>query len=77
MAATVQAVIANHLDGITFDYESPISKTDPEREWYVAIVKETTEALHEAVPGSQVSVCVGTWGNEIDDSRRDGRLTCA
>ena len=66
--ATISSIKALHLDGLTFDYESPIAKTDPEREWYTQIVQETTIALHNALPGSQVSVCVA-WSSDNIDGR--------
>ena len=60
VAATVQMAQAQHLDGITFDYESPIAWNDPARDYYVTLVNETTEAMHAAVPGSQVNPAVAT-----------------
>lgn len=68
---TVSMVRAQHLDGVTFDYESPLAFNDPRREYYVALVRETTAAMHAAVPGSQVSVCVAWSPDDIDGRAYD------
>ena len=45
-----------HYDGITFDYESPIAATNAATmDLYLALVNETTQRFHAAIPGSQVS----------------------
>ena len=62
----VAMVKALNIDGVTFDYESPIPNGAPEAEMYVNIIKETTAALHSEVPGSQTSVCVAWSPNHID-----------
>ena len=52
---TVVAMVKSlNIDGVTFDFESPIANGAPEAETYVTIIKETTAALHAAIPGSQV-----------------------
>ena len=61
--ALIVSLKSRYLDGVTFDYESPLDKTPGSptagnMSNYVALVKETTAALHAAIPGSQVSVCV-------------------
>ena len=38
----VAMVKSLHIDGVTFDYESPIANGAPEAETYVTIIKETT-----------------------------------
>ena len=68
---TVSAVKSSFLDGITFDYESPMAWNSSEREYYVAIVRETTLAMHAALPGSQVSVCVAWSPDDIDGRAYD------
>lgn len=62
----VAMVKALNIDGVTFDYESPIANGAQEAEMYVTIIKETTAALHSEVPGSQTSVCVAWSPNHID-----------
>ena len=45
MTPSLQVVVmvkATFIDGITFDYESPIANGAPEAEWYVQIINETT-----------------------------------
>jgi len=69
--STVAMVRAQRLDGITFDFESPIAWNDPAREHYVQLVNETTQALHKEVPGSQVSVCVAWSPDDIDGRAYD------
>ena len=66
IAKVVAMVKALNIDGVTFDYESPIANGAPEAEMYVTIIKETTVALHSEVPGSQTSVCVAWSPNHID-----------
>lgn len=58
VAGIVAMVKALHIDGVTFDYESPIPNGSPLAEQYVQIINETTAALHSDIPGSQTSVCV-------------------
>lgn len=60
-----------HLDGITFDYESPILHNSPERDYYTQLVNETTQTFHERIPGSQISVCVAWSPNNIDGRAYD------
>ena len=59
------------MDGVTFDYESPIAFNAPERGYYTALVAETTTALHAAVHGSQVSVCAAWSPDDIDGRAYD------
>lgn len=39
------------IDGITFDYESPIPQGDPKMEQYIQIINETNIALKKVNPG--------------------------
>eukprot|EP00658_Telonema_sp_P-2_P066818 TRINITY_DN55785_c0_g1_i1.p1 TRINITY_DN55785_c0_g1~~TRINITY_DN55785_c0_g1_i1.p1 ORF type:complete len:217 (+),score=45.91 TRINITY_DN55785_c0_g1_i1:70-720(+) len=71
VAKTVAMVKLQHLDGVTFDYESPLAWDDPRNQYYVALVNETTTALHAALPGSQVSVCVAWSPDDIDGRAYD------
>ena len=68
----VASISSRFLDGVTFDFEdavdgSPGSPTRELSELYTLLVRETTAALHAAVPGSQTSVCV-PW-DPIDSGR--------
>jgi len=67
----IQMVKENYLDGITFDYESPIDWNAPERGYYTQLVTETTTAFHNAIPGSQISVCVAWSPDDIDGRAYD------
>eukprot|EP01061_Rhynchopus_euleeides_P038226 TRINITY_DN6566_c0_g1_i1.p1 TRINITY_DN6566_c0_g1~~TRINITY_DN6566_c0_g1_i1.p1 ORF type:complete len:430 (+),score=150.24 TRINITY_DN6566_c0_g1_i1:103-1290(+) len=73
VSGVVEMVKALHIDGITFDYESPIEPGAPESAYYVQVVNETTQALHAAVPGSQVSVCVAWSPHNIDGRYYDNK----
>eukprot|EP00048_Salpingoeca_helianthica_P017748 m.238852 g.238852 ORF g.238852 m.238852 type:complete len:375 (+) comp22080_c0_seq1:91-1215(+) len=68
---TIDYVKANFFDGITFDYESPLAHDDPQVGYLTDIVAEATAAFHEAIPGSQVSVCVGWSPDDIDGRAYD------
>lgn len=64
----VAAVKGAFMDGIVFDWEAP---ADPVADVgvtrnYVALINATRAALHAAVPGSQVSVCLAWSPNGID-----------
>ena len=61
----------NFLDGVTFDYESPIPPFDPRAQYYVDIVNETNHALKAINKGYQVSVCAA-WSPGVP-SGIDGR----
>eukprot|EP00930_Biecheleria_cincta_P041391 TRINITY_DN28370_c0_g1_i1.p1 TRINITY_DN28370_c0_g1~~TRINITY_DN28370_c0_g1_i1.p1 ORF type:complete len:411 (+),score=49.98 TRINITY_DN28370_c0_g1_i1:62-1294(+) len=63
-------------DGITFDYESPLDKSQGSSTYdlqrnYVSLVSETTDAVHSAIPGSQISVCVAWSPDDIDGRNYD------
>jgi len=63
-------------DGVTFDYEIPLDKTPgsstfEKQKQYVALIKETTEELHAAIPGSQTSVCVAWSPDDVDGRNYD------
>ena len=49
--SAVAAVKAAFVDGVTFDYESPIVKGSKDSEAYTALVRETTDAMHAANAG--------------------------
>lgn len=63
-------------DGVTFDYELPLDKSQGSSTYelhrnYLSLVNETTTALHSAVPGSQISVCVPWSPDNIDGRNYD------
>lgn len=65
---TIHEVQTRFLDGVVFDFEGPLLPTDPMNANYVSLVNETRRALHAAVPGSQVSVCLA-WNPHGVDGR--------
>lgn len=72
----VVSLKSQFLDGVTFDYESPMDKspgspTAEQQRNYVALVRETTAALHTAIPGSQTSVCAAWSPGDIDGRNYD------
>jgi len=72
----VPSLRSQFLDGVTFDFESPLDKSpgSPTAELqrdYVALVRETTAALHAALPGSQTSVCTAWSPADIDGRNYD------
>lgn len=42
------------MDGINIDIEQAVAEGSPEYHALTALVKETTEAFHREIPGSQV-----------------------
>ena len=65
---TVSQIVERGLDGITFDYESPISASSNLGEYYTELIKGTTTALHKISTSYQVSVCVA-WSPDSIDGR--------
>ena len=57
----VSSVKEHHADGVNFDLEDPIEKNSKEYFGYTDLVKSTTEAMHNAIPGSQVKVTAENW----------------
>eukprot|EP00624_Nannochloropsis_granulata_P004050 evm.model.NODE_302_length_8760_cov_53.373516.2 len=68
IADTVQDIQLRFLDGVVFDFEGPLLPSDPMNVNYVLLVNETRVALHAAVPGSQVGVCLA-WNPHGVDGR--------
>ncbi|XP_062412629.1 di-N-acetylchitobiase [Sardina pilchardus] len=56
------------MDGINIDIEQAIEENSPEYFALTALVKETTEAFHKEIPGSQVSFDVA-WSPKCIDKR--------
>ena len=52
--ATVEAVDSHFLDGITFDYESPMVYNATTNAQYVTLIQETRAALRKTNPNTQV-----------------------
>ena len=71
VAAAVQGVVANHMDGIVFDWESPCESGADSQRIYATLIAETRAALHELQPSYQVSVCVAWSPDGIDGRNYD------
>ncbi|XP_021455634.1 di-N-acetylchitobiase [Oncorhynchus mykiss] len=56
------------MDGINIDIEQEVADSSPEYYTLTALVKETTEAFHREIPGSQVSFDVA-WSPKCIDGR--------
>ncbi|EDQ92527.1 uncharacterized protein MONBRDRAFT_13539 [Monosiga brevicollis MX1] len=66
--ATVAMITENYLDGLNFDYESPINLSSPQRAQYVALVNNAARAIKKINPFAQISVDVA-WGPYDVDGR--------
>ena len=72
----IEIMKTQFFDGVTFDYEDPLDQTPgsptfDNMTYYVALINETTRALHAAIPGSQTSVCVAWSPDDIDGRNYD------
>ncbi|XP_029988373.1 di-N-acetylchitobiase [Sphaeramia orbicularis] len=56
------------MDGINLDIEQAVDEGSPEYQALTELVKETTEAFHREIPGSQVSFDVA-WSPKCIDKR--------
>ncbi|XP_070817015.1 di-N-acetylchitobiase isoform X1 [Chaetodon trifascialis] len=56
------------MDGINIDIEQAVEEGSPEYDALTNLVKETTEAFHREIPGSQVSFDVA-WSPKCIDKR--------
>jgi di-N-acetylchitobiase len=61
-------VVALRLDGLNFDFESPLNASDPRNRYYATIIAETRAALRAEMPAASVSVDVG-WSPDNVDGR--------
>ncbi|KAM3914301.1 di-N-acetylchitobiase [Leptodactylus fuscus] len=64
----VELAKAQYMDGINLDIEQPVLKSSPQYYALTALVKETTEAFHREIPGSQVTFDVA-WSPDCIDLR--------
>ncbi|XP_072275674.1 di-N-acetylchitobiase [Pyxicephalus adspersus] len=55
-----------YMDGINLDIEQPVIEYSPEYYALTDLVKETTEAFHREIPGSQVTFDVAWSPNRVD-----------
>lgn len=59
-------VTLRFLDGINIDFEDDLDPFTPEQYGLTSLVKETAEAFHSAMPGSQVSFDVAWSAKGVD-----------
>lgn len=72
------------MDGINIDIEQAVDKGSPEYQALTDLVRETTEAFHREIPGSQVipfiqklkSVLISYHFEAVFDSLEMGLVTC-
>ncbi|XP_025071548.1 di-N-acetylchitobiase-like isoform X2 [Alligator sinensis] len=64
----VELAKKQYMDGINIDIEQAVSRSSPEYDALTDLVKETTDAFHSAIPGSQVTFDVA-WSPECIDQR--------
>ncbi|XP_018417372.1 PREDICTED: di-N-acetylchitobiase [Nanorana parkeri] len=68
IAEKVNLAKAQYMDGINLDIEQPVLPQTPEYYALTDLVKETTEAFHREIPGSQVTFDVA-WSPKYVDVR--------
>ncbi|KAF5923604.1 di-N-acetylchitobiase [Diceros bicornis minor] len=66
IAQQVQLAKAQHMDGINLDIEQELSCSSPAYDALTALVKETTDAFHREIEGSQVTFDVN-WSPRYTD----------
>lgn len=64
----VELAKKQYMDGINIDIEQMVNKSSAEYYALTALVKETTEAFHKEIPGSQVTFDVA-WSPKCIDKR--------
>jgi len=63
---TVRTVVDTYRDGITFDYEQPMTSDSIEAKTYVYIIQQTNQRLKAISSSYQVTVCVAWSAYNID-----------
>ncbi|XP_068599248.1 di-N-acetylchitobiase [Brachionichthys hirsutus] len=64
----VKLAKSQFMDGLNIDIEQPVEQGSPEYQALTDLVRESTEAFHREIPGSQVSFDVA-WSPECIDKR--------
>ncbi|KAK2835457.1 hypothetical protein Q5P01_015941 [Channa striata] len=72
----VKLAKSQFMDGINLDIEQAVEEGSPEYDALTDLVKETTEAFHREMPGSQVSFDVA-WSPKCIDQRCYDYVTIA
>eukprot|EP00326_Haptolina_ericina_P002133 CAMPEP_0181224258 /NCGR_PEP_ID=MMETSP1096-20121128/31020_1 /TAXON_ID=156174 ORGANISM="Chrysochromulina ericina, Strain CCMP281" /NCGR_SAMPLE_ID=MMETSP1096 /ASSEMBLY_ACC=CAM_ASM_000453 /LENGTH=272 /DNA_ID=CAMNT_0023317307 /DNA_START=32 /DNA_END=850 /DNA_ORIENTATION=- len=71
VSGAVAALVANHMDGLVFDWESPCAPGAESQRIYAMLITETRAALRRLSPSYQVSVCVAWSPDGIDGRNYD------
>lgn len=71
VSGAVQAMVANHFDGIVFDWESPCEPGAESQRLYAVLISETRMALRQLSASYQTSVCVAWSPDGIDGRNYD------
>lgn len=66
IAEKLKLAKAQHMDGINIDIEQEVTCSSPEYDALTALVKETTDAFHHEIEGSQVTFDVAWSPKNID-----------
>jgi di-N-acetylchitobiase len=61
-------VRARHMDGLVFDFESPLHPNSSQGKCYVSLINATRDAFHKNDPPLQVTTCVA-WSPDGIDGR--------
>jgi di-N-acetylchitobiase len=61
-------VRARHMDGLVFDFESPLDPNSSQGKCYVSLIQATRDAFHKNDPPLQVTTCVA-WSPDGIDGR--------
>eukprot|EP00501_MAST-03F_sp_TOSAG23-6_P000835 GSMAST32.ASY1.ANO1.866.1 assembled CDS len=64
--AVITQIITRFVDGVVFDYESPLLAGTPDMHTYSSLVSLTRKELQKINPSYQVSVCVAYSPDDID-----------
>lgn len=64
IAERVSLAKIQYMDGINIDIEQAVDEGSPEYYALTALVKETTEAFHREIPGSQVNNVLIKFSNK-------------
>ncbi|XP_049627213.1 di-N-acetylchitobiase [Suncus etruscus] len=68
IAQKLELAKAQYMDGINIDIEQEVNYSSPEYYALTALVKETTDAFHQEIQGSQVTFDVA-WSPKCIDTR--------
>lgn len=65
IAQKVDLAKTQYMDGINIDIEQEVACSSPEYDALTALVRETTDAFHREIEGSQVKVCFWNFPTKL------------